>query len=799
VDNTPKTTVPDTPALTGLTTAEVAERLADGRVNDVPDAPVRTTSEIFRANVLTPINAIMGALFALILVAGFPGDALFAGVIVSNSIIGTVQELRARRTLTNLAVLSAPGAKVVRDGTATDIDVSGVVADDLLELRPGDQVVVDGMVVDALGLEVDESLLTGEADPVDKTVGDRVLSGSFVAAGTGHVRATGIGSESYAAALAEEARRFTLVDSELRSGVNSILRWLTVIIPPAAGLLLLRLLVTEDLWEEALRGTVAAAVAMVPDGLVLLTSLSFIVGVVALARRRALARELASVELLARVDTLCLDKTGTITTGEIAFAGIETIGATTADEAAVAVGAMAAVDPAPNATLAALASALDAPDWTATTIVPFSSARKWAAADFDGRATFHLGAPDILLPKGEWAVARERVAELAETGQRVLVLTRSSAGTCGTETLPAARLPMCLILLEDTVRPEAPEILAWFAEQGVTLKVISGDHPATVAAVARRAGVPGADHWIDARDLPDDPEALADAVAAGAVFGRVTPHQKRAMIDALQSRGHTVAMTGDGVNDVLALKDADMGIAMGSGSSASRAVAQLVLLDDQFSTLPRVMAEGRRVINNVERVANLFITKATYAVLLTALVGLFGVPFPFLPKQLTLIGTISVGVPGFFLALAPDASLVRPGFLPRVLRYAVPAGTAAAAATFTAYEVVRRSDATLEAARTSATLTLLGISLVVLLGISRPLRPWKVGLAGAMGAWYALSMAWSFPRDYFELVIPPTSAWLTAAVCTAVGGLLVAVLPRLLDRLPGHGARPPDQPQEARD
>ena len=786
MDNTPKTTVQDTPAPSGLTTAEVAERLADGRVNDVPDAPVRTTSEIFRANVLTPINAIMGALFALILVAGFPGDALFAGVIVSNSIIGTVQELRARRTLTNLAVLSAPGARVVRDGIATDINVSGVVADDLLELRPGDQVVVDGMVVDALGLEVDESLLTGEADPVDKAIGDRVLSGSFVAAGTGHVRATGIGSESYAAALAEEARRFTLVDSELRSGVNSILRWLTVIIPPAAGLLLLRLLVTEDLWEEALRGTVAAAVAMVPDGLVLLTSLSFIVGVVALARRKALARELASVELLARVDTLCLDKTGTITTGEIAFAGIETIGATTTDEAASAVGAMAAVDPAPNATLAALASALDAPDWTATTTVPFSSARKWAAADFDGRATFHLGAPDILLPKGEWAVARERVAELAESGQRVLVLTRSSAGTCGTETLPAARLPMCLILLEDTVRPEAPEILAWFAEQGVSLKVISGDHPATVAAVARRAGVPGADHWIDARDLPDDPEALADAVAAGAVFGRVTPHQKRAMIDALQSRGHTVAMTGDGVNDVLALKDADMGIAMGSGSSASRAVAQLVLLDDQFSTLPRVMAEGRRVINNVERVANLFITKATYAVLLTALVGLFGVPFPFLPKQLTLIGTISVGVPGFFLALAPDASLVRPGFLPRVLRYALPAGTAAAAATFAAYEVVRRSDATLEAARTSATLTLLGISLVVLLGISRPLRPWKVGLAGAMGAWYALTMAWSFPRDYFELVIPPTSAWLTAAVCTAVGGLLVAVLPRLLDRLPAR-------------
>ena len=776
------TTAADTPGLTGLTAAEVAERVADGRVNDVPDAPVRTTGEILRANVLTPINAIMGALFALILVAGFPGDALFAGVIVSNSIIGTVQELRARRTLTELAVLSAPGARVVRDGTASDIEVSGVVADDLLELRPGDQVVVDGVVVDAIGLEVDESLLTGEADPVDKAVGDGVLSGSFVAAGTGHVRATGIGSESYAVTLAEEARRFTLVDSELRSGVNTILRWLSVIIPPAAGLLLLRLLVTEDLWEEALRGTVAAAVAMVPDGLVLLTSLSFIVGVVALARRKALARELASVELLARVDTLCLDKTGTITTGEIAFAGLETIGATTDGEAASAVGAMAAADPAPNATLAALAADLPSPGWRAATVVPFSSARKWAAADFDGRATYHLGAPDVLLPKGEWAVARERVAELAEAGQRVLVLTRAAAGSCDAETLPAARLPMCLILLEDTVRPEAPEILAWFAEQGVSLKVISGDHPATVAAVARRADVPGADRWVDARDLPDDPEALSDAVAAGAVFGRVTPHQKRAMIDALQARGHTVAMTGDGVNDVLALKDADMGIAMGSGSSASRAVAQLVLLDDRFSTLPRVLAEGRRVINNVERVANLFITKATYAVLLTAIVGLFGVPFPFLPKQLTLIGTISVGVPGFFLALAPDDSLVRPGFLARVLRYALPAGTAAAAATFVAYEVVRRSDATLEAARTSATLTLLGIGLVVLLGISRPLRPWKVGLAAAMGGWYALTMVWSFPRDYFELVIPPTSAWLTAAACTAAGGLLVAVLPRITNR-----------------
>ena len=773
---------PASPDLVGLSADDVATRRADGRVNDVPDAPVRTTSQILRANVLTPVNAIMGSLLAVILVAGFPGDALFAGVIVSNSVIGTFQELRARRTLTTLAVLSAPRARVVREAATSEVPVSEVVADELLALEPGDQVVVDGTVVAATGLEVDESLLTGEADPVDKTVGDEVLSGSFVSAGSGHYRATRIGAGSYAVSLAEEARRFTLVDSELRSGVDVILWWLTLIIPPAAGLLLLRLLVTEDHWEEALRGTVAAAVAMVPDGLVLLTSLSFIVGVIALARRQALARELASVELLARVDVLCLDKTGTITTGEIAFADLETIGATSRTEAEAAVGAMAGVDPSPNATLAALAAALDDPGWSANAVVPFSSARKWAAADFGDHGTLHLGAPDVLLPEGEWAVARDRVANLAAAGQRVMVLTRSDAGTCDPDALPSARLPMCLVLLEDTVKPDAPEILSWFVDQGVTLKVVSGDHPETAAAVARRAGVPNAQTGVDARTLPDDSEALAAAMADSAVFGRVTPHQKRAMVDALQARGHTVAMTGDGVNDVLALKDADMGIAMGSGSSATRAVAQLVLLDDRFATLPRVMAEGRRVINNVERVANLFIAKATYAVLLTALVGLFGVPFPFLPKQLTLIGTISVGVPGFFLALAPDASLVRPGFLPRVLRYAAPVGAVAAAATFTAYEVVRRSEAPLAEARTAATLTLLAISLVILLGISRPLRPWKVGLAAAMGGWYALTMAWDFPRDYFELVVPDARAWLVAAVATVGGGLLVAVVPRWVAR-----------------
>ena len=792
-----------TAAPRGLSTAEVEQRRLEGRTNDVPDAPVRTVGQIVRNNVLTPVNAIIGSMFVLIMVAGFPADALFAGVVVSNSLIGIAQELKARRTLHRLAVLSAPRARAVRDGRTREVGTSEVVADDVLELRPGDQVVVDGEVVAARGLAVDESLLTGESDPVDKAAGDGVMSGSFVSAGAGWYRATAVGADSYAARLSEEARQFKLVGSELKSGVNLILRRLTWIIPLATVLLLGRLLATEDRWQEALQGTVAAAVAMVPDGLVLLTSLAFITGVVALARRQALAKELASVELLARVDTLCLDKTGTITTGDISFGHAEPLGSATGTEATQALAALASADPAPNATLAAIAASVGGqPEgWELSSSVPFSSARKWAAASFEGRGTYHLGAPDVLLGTSAASDdARARAATASAEGSRVLVVTRSKVPEAPAGTLPAAREPVCLVHLGDTIRPDAPEIFAYFRDQGVDLKVISGDHPATVAAVAHQAGItgdpeadadgstggPGRAHVpaFDARELPDGSDELADTLESTTVFGRVDPHQKRAMVHALQSRGRTVAMTGDGVNDVLALKDADMGIAMGTGSSAARAVAQLVLLDNRFSTLPRVLAEGRRVINNIERVANLFITKAAYAVLLTVLVGLAGSPFPFLPRHLTLIGTFSVGVPGFFLALAPNYRLVKPGFLGRVLRFSLPAGAVAGAATFALYEIVRRLDGvTLDEARTSATMTLLGIGLVILLLISRPLRPWKVGLAAAMAASYGAAMAWPPLREFFQLDSPSLTAWLWVLGTIAVGGAAARVGVELRERI----------------
>ena len=479
-----------TEVASGLTTDEVERRTAEGKTNEAPEGTTRSTSQIVFANIFNPVNAIMLALFVLILIAGFPADGLFVGVVISNSVIGIAQELYARRELRKLELLNAPAARVRRDGTEQEIAVDTIVSDDIVLLAPGDQVVVDGEVIASLGLELDESLLTGEADPIDKNLGDEVLSGSFVNAGSGEYRATKVGAESYANTLAAEAKKFTLVDSELRKGINLILRFLVIAIPPAGLLLLFSLLDVEDRWQEALQGTVAAAVAMVPDGLVLLTSLAFVAGVIALARRQALAKELATVELLARVDTLCLDKTGTITTGEISFGSVVALDGFDDDYVRAALGAYAAADPNPNPTLAAVAGELPPPDgWTVTAVEPFSSARKWSATQFADQGTFFFGAPDILFDDDDTA-AIEIAGRESAAGRRVLLLTSSDSPLDGT--LPDQRTPVALILLEDTVRHDAPEIFKFFADQGVSLKVISGDNVATVAAVAERAGIPEA-------------------------------------------------------------------------------------------------------------------------------------------------------------------------------------------------------------------------------------------------------------------------------------------------------------------
>jgi cation-transporting ATPase E len=437
--------------------------------------------------------------------------------------------------------------------------------------------------------------------------------------------------------------------------------------------------------------------------------------------------------------------------------------------------------------MAAVAQAFGtSPGWEVVANEPFSSARKWSAVEFASHGTIYFGAPDVLLADGERSDVMATVQQRSKEGFRVLLLARAEKPL--TAALPESVVPLAVLLFEDTLRDDVGQILAFFAEQGVSIKVISGDNIDTVAAVAARAGVPGAHEAIDARTLPDDVGELAQVLGTATVFGRVTPHQKRDMVGALQSEGRIVAMTGDGVNDVLALKDADMGIAMGSGSAASRGVAELVLMDDRFATLPEVVARGRRVINNIERVANLFVTKATYAVLLTAIIGIQRIEFPFLPRHLTLIGTFSIGLPGIFLALAPDESLVKPGFLRRVLGFSVPTGIIAAFGAWIAYLLARSgiesatpemAEQILAEARTTATVTLLAIGLIVLVVVSRPLKPWKVLLAASMAGLYALVMAIRPLHDYFVLDLPSADTWITSAGIVAVAGALIVGVAQL--------------------
>ena len=747
-------------------------------------------AQIVRANVFTRFNAILGVLLAVIVVVGPFQDALFGIVLAANTAIGIIQEVRAKRALDRLAVLTAPRAVAVRDGQTVELAVERVVLDDLVALRPGDQVVVDGILVATDGIEVDESLLTGESEPVARHAGEEVLSGSFVAAGSGWYRATRVGTDAYAADLARQARRFRLAHSELRSGIDRILRGVTWLMVPTAILLVSTQLVHNENLGDALRGSVAGVGSMVPEGLVLLTSVAMAVGVVRLGRRRVLVQELAALETLARVDMVCLDKTGTLTEGTMTVAEVEPLSAA---PVADVLGALAAADPAPNASMRAVAAAFAPPDgWEADAVVPFSPARKWSGASFGQQGVWVLGAPEVLLERSLSTNAESLVSRRATAGKRVLLLARS-ASMLSEDLLPPALEAVALVVLEDPVRPQAAATLAYFAREGVSLKVMSGDDPRTVGSIAERLGLAGASAPVDARALPADDEQVADAMERSSVFGRVSPHQKRAMVSALQRRGHVVAMVGDGVNDVLALKDADIGVAFGSGSGASRAVAQLVLVDNSFDALPAVVTEGRRVIANVERVANLFLTKTVYATLLALAVGVAGLPFPFLPRHLTVVAALTIGTPAFFLALAPNASRARSGFVRRVLGFAVPAGAVAATATFVTYALMRGAGVALAEARTLATVVLFVVAFWVLTVVARPLTVGRRWLLAAMAGSFACVLTVGPIRDFFGLVPAPPFGWLTAGV--AAGAAVVALEAGW--RLAGR-SRPTD-PRQGRD
>ena len=729
--------------------------MASGKVNDVRDTGSRSLSSIIRSNTLTPFNALIGTLWIAMMIVAPWQDALFGFVIVFNTLIGTIQEYRSARTLAKLSLLNEARPTVIRDGREVQISLRELVIDDLVLISTGDQIAVDGDVLQAAGCEIDESLLTGEADPVPKSTGDELLSGSFVVSGSARYRVTRVGSESFAGRLTLQARQFQTTTSELRDSINRFIRYVSFALIPVGALLTYSQLRADQSLPDAIRGAIAGVVTMVSEGLVLLTSIAMAVGVLRLAQRNALVQDMPAVETLARVDVVCVDKTGTLTAPGMS---VQEVVALDGSDPGRILGALAAAEEHPNPTMLALAKRFPQAG-SVQDAVPFSSARKWSAARIADR-WWVIGAPDVVDPTvdtGRWSA----------TGARVLLLAVTDQTVEADSALPLLT-PSALVVIDQQLRDDAAETVAYFLEQDVALKVISGDNAATVGAIAERAGIPGAETPVDARS--EDPVA---AVERASVFGRVNPDQKQDMVDALRGEGHTVAMTGDGVNDVLALKRADLGIAMGSGSPATRAVAQLVLLDSKWSSLPRVVAEGRRVLGNIERVSDVFLTKSMYALLIALATGVAAVPFPFLPRHLTLISALTIGIPGFFLALMPNAERFRPGFFHRVMVFAIPSGAIAATTAFSAYYAALMLD-TVDEARTDATIALFMVTVTVLAVSARPMNAIRAAIVLSMiGAFLAVLFIPPLSQ-FFALSISPDPE---GAATVAIGGLgMVAVL-----------------------
>lgn len=779
----------------GLTTDEADRRLASGDGNSAPSGSSRSLWEILAANVFTLFNAIVFAGFGVLLLLGRWQDALFGLPALFNTVIGVVQEFTAKRTLDRLAVLNAPTARVRRDGRDVEIPLERVVMGDLLVLRTGDQVTADACVVQTDhagpgGLELDESLLTGESDPVRKRADDEVLSGSSVVAGTGLAEVIRVGADSYAAQLTAEARKFSLVRSELRSSIDRLLKWITWALAPMILIVVNGQMQSQGgwgtalengAWQDAVVGAIAAVIAMVPLGLVLVTSIAFAASGVKLAQRQVLIQELPAVEGLARVDALCLDKTGTLTTGEMVFDQAIPLREVSGWEGVL--GCMGAA-PDANGTARCLAEPFEAAlGPVAPDSIPFDSARKWSAlivTDPDP-GTWVLGAPEFVLldvADPESASALDEAGRLAAAGARTLVLAHSPERPPATEhpELPAQLRPVALLTFRERVREDAAQTLRYFAEQGVDVRIISGDDPRTVAAVARTVGIE-TESGRDARTLPDDLDELGEVLERERVFGRVTPRQKLAMVHALQRRGHVVAMTGDGVNDALAIKEADLGIAMDTAAQATKAVARLVLLDGRFDRMPGVVAEGRRVISNIERVSMLFLTKTTYAFAIAVVFGLLAWAFPFLPRQLSITDGLTIGIPAFFLALMPNTARYRSGFLKRSLAFAIPSGLIVTAALIALHiGADRLGEFSLIEVQSASTLTLAGVALWVLAVLARPVHPLRLLVVLAMYA--GLGIVWLIPllRDFFQVTWLPNDLGILVLGIVGVGILLVELL-----------------------
>lgn len=674
--------------LTGLTDEQVNERIEQGKVNADENPNTRTYKQIVRENTLTFFNFLNLVLLILVLMVGSYKNAFFVGIIIINTLIGIAQEIRAKKTIDKLAILTAKKSIVIREGKKWTVPTEDLVLDDLVCLKTGDQVPADAKVLEG-SVEVNESLLTGESDNLPKNVGDELFSGSFVTSGEACCQIIHVGKDNYAAQITSEAKEFKRHNSELKNSLNAILKVISIIIVPLGALLFYKqYYVVGNTFKDSIVSMVAGVLGMIPEGLVLLTSVALTLGALVLANKKTLVQELYCIETLARVDTLCLDKTGTITEGTMCVERVEpwseasenndTDEIPTEDEDEPdlheienTMANLMYVLKDQNATIDALRKRFPAKSsMTLEHIIPFSSDRKYSGAVFEDNGTYLMGAVQFLFPEG-----REDILDVcqnyAEEGLRVLVLAHSTQMAEGTE-LPENLEPAALLLLTDVIREEAPDTLQFFDSQEVDLKVISGDDPVTVSAIAKRAGLKNAENYVDATTLETE-EQLEEAVAKYSVFGRVTPQQKKEMVQALQKQGHTVAMTGDGVNDVLALKEADCSIAMAQGSDAAKNIANVVLLDSNFASMPHIVNQGRRVVNNIRTAASMFLIKTMFSVMLSLLTIFFGNAYPFEPIQMSLISACAVGIPTFLLAQENNYDKIDHTFLRHVFLNAFPA------------------------------------------------------------------------------------------------------------------------------
>jgi len=789
----------------GLSNKEAAARLR--KLGPPAETSSRSLASIVAGNVFTLFNAIIGAFFLLDLGLGLYADSIFGLIAVINSSIGIYQEKKAKETLDEIAVLVAPHAKVVREGETVELLATEVVPGDVIQVGPGDQLVADGDAVASRGLTMDESLLTGEADGIRKGEGDRVLSGSFCVSGSGHYVVDAVREESYAGQLAGEAKTFRHPPSPLQEEVNQVIIASTYIMAPLAILLILSLKLRNVGLEEAAQTATAGLVTLIPEGLVLLMSVTFAVAAMRLAKRNTLVQQMSATESLASVDTICVDKTGTLTAGELRLAGVEYADGVDPKSGAAALGGFAASAGDRNQTLETIAAEFPGKAGTVRSEVPFSSEWKWSGISLDGGdgATYVLGAPDILAESGALTLPPGLAAKLEQetaAGRRVVAFGQTDGALPDDPAAGGAppMQPLALVVLEETLRPDAAETIAYMRDEEVDLKLISGDAAATVTAVAYAVGVPRDAGVVEGPDLPEDEEGLAKVAQENTIFCRIKPEQKKALVGALVAAGRYVAMIGDGVNDVPALKRARMAVAMGSGAQVTKGVADVVLLKDQFARLPEAVGEGRRIARNIHRLGRLYLTKTVYAATLILLVAVPGFAFPFLPRHLTLAAFLTIGIPSFVLALLPsDGPLYRGRLLRALAAFAVPAGVATALGSILSFFLVDTlAGASLEAGRTAATTTLIVLGLAFILLLERgpgrehiAIQSNMLAMVAALGAAFAGILAIPFLRDFFDMVLLSAPEWFLALFSAAAGLTIASLLWKLpqIERLEVPGER----------